>query len=169
MTNNENTMKMREEAAVPNSEGAQSKNTGKTGHGFVRGNSFGRGRPQGSRNKATIALQALLDEEGEQITRKAIEMAKAGDSAALRLVIDRLIPPVRERRVSLELPKIETPAGVVAAIGVVLDAVGAGKITPSEGQALAGLLEAQRKNMETLELEARIAAVEQSIKNERKQ
>jgi hypothetical protein len=169
MTNNENTMKMREEAAVPNSEGAQSKNTGKTGHGFVRGNSFGRGRPQGSRNKATIALQALLDEEGEQITRKAIEMAKAGDSAALRLVIDRLIPPVRERRLSLELPKIETPAGVLAAIGVVLDAVGAGTITPSEGQTLAGLLEAQRKNMETLELEARIAAVEQSIKKERKQ
>ena len=96
-------------------------------------------------------------------------MAKAGDSAALRLVIDRLIPPVRERRLSLELPKIGTPAGVVAAIGVVLDAVGAGTITPSEGQTLAGLLEAQRKNMETLELEARIAAVEQSIKKERKQ
>src|SRR6516164_5968828 len=99
----------------------------------ARGNNFGKRRPQGSRNKATIALQALLDEEGEQITRKAIEMAKAGDTAALRLVIDRLIPPVRERRLSLELPKIETPAGVVAAIGVVLDAVGAGSITPSEG------------------------------------
>jgi hypothetical protein len=167
MTNNENRMKMREEAAAPNSEAAQSKNTGKTGHRFARGNSFGSGRPQGSRNKATIALQALLDEEGEQITRKAIDMAKAGDSAALRLVIDRLIPPVRERRLSLELPKIETPAGVVAAIGVVLDAVGAGSITPSEGQALAGLLEAQRKNMETLELEARITAVEQSIEKER--
>jgi hypothetical protein len=40
------------------------------------------GRPQGSRNKATIALQALLDEEGEQITRKAIEMAKAGGNTA---------------------------------------------------------------------------------------
>jgi hypothetical protein len=167
MTNNENTMNIRKEATSGNSEAAQSKDTRKTGHRFARGNNFGKGRPQGSRNKATIALQALLDEEGEQITRKAIEMAKAGDSAALRLVIDRLIPPVRERRVSLELPKIETPAGVVAAIGVVLDAVGAGKITPSEGQTLAGLLEAQRKNMETLALEARISAVEQSIEKER--
>ena len=162
-------VKIGKETTAGDSEAGQSKDARKTGHRFARGNSFGKGRPQGSRNKATIALQALLDEEGEQITRKAIEMAKAGDSAALRLVIDRLIPPVRERRLSLELPKIETPAGVVAAIGVVLDAVGAGKITPSEGQALAGLLEAQRKNMETLELEARVAAVEQSIKNERKQ
>ena len=132
MANNENTMKMREEAAVPISEAAQSKDTRKTGHRFARGNSFGRGRPQGSRNKATIALQSLLDEEGEQITRKAIEMAKAGDSTALRLALG-LIPPVRERRLSLELPKIETPAGVLEAIGVV-DAVGTGKITPSEGR-----------------------------------
>ena len=169
MASNEDMTKIPKKAVGGNAEAAPSKDARKTGHRFARGNSFGKGRPQGSRNKATIALQALLDEEGEQITRKAIEMAKAGDSAALRLVIDRLIPPVRERRLSLELPKIETPAGVVAAIGVVLDAVGAGKITPSEGQALAGLLEAQRKNMETLELEARIAAVEQSIKNERKQ
>ena len=99
---------------------------------------------------------------------RRLSWAKAGDSAALRLVIDRLIPPVRERRLSLDLPKIETPAGLVEAIGVVLDAVGAGQITPSEGQVLAGLLEAQRKNMETLELEARIAAVEQSIEKERK-
>jgi hypothetical protein len=149
-----------------NSEGKQRRGPGRR---FEKGQSGNpAGRAKGSRNKATIALQTLLDEEGEQITRKAIELAKAGDSAALRLVIDRLIPPVRERRLSLDLPKIETPAGLVEAIGVVLDAVGAGQITPSEGQVLAGLLEAQRKNMETLELEARIAAVEQSIEKERK-
>ena len=118
MVSNDNAMKIgKEAAAVPNSEAAQSKDTRKTGHRFARGNSFGRGRPQGSRNKATIALQALLDEEGEQITRKAIEMALAGDSTALRLVLERLVPPVRERRLSLELPKIETPAGVLAAGG----------------------------------------------------
>jgi hypothetical protein len=35
------------------------------------------GRPAGSRNKATLALDALLDGEGEAITRKAIELAKA--------------------------------------------------------------------------------------------
>ena len=29
------------------------------------------GRPHGSRNKATLALEALLDGEGEAITRKA--------------------------------------------------------------------------------------------------
>jgi hypothetical protein len=37
---------------------------------FQPGNTFGRGRPQGSRNKATIALQEMLDGHGESITRK---------------------------------------------------------------------------------------------------
>ena len=164
MAKSEDRMKRPKEiTAVGNTEAAQSKDARKTGHRFARGNSFGKGRPQGSRNKVTIALRALLDEEGEQITRKAIEMAKAGDSAALRLILERLIPPVKERRLALELPKVETAAGITAAIGVVLEAVGAGKITPSEGQALAGLLEAQRKNLETVEMEARLTAIEQSI------
>jgi hypothetical protein len=125
------------------------------------------GRPEGSRNRATLALQALLDEEGEAITRKAVERAKEGDPAALRLVLERLIPPVRERRLALDLPKIETPAGITAAIGAVLEAVGAGKITTSEGQAIAGLLESQRKSLETLELEARIKVIEESINKEK--
>jgi hypothetical protein len=130
---------------------------------FKPGNKAGKGRPQGSRNKATIALQALLDAEGEQITRKAIELAISGDTGALRLVLERLIPPVRERRIDLQIPKVETPAGVTAAIGAVLAAVAEGSITPSEGQAIAGLLESQRKSLETLELEARLTAIEQAI------
>jgi hypothetical protein len=159
MENNGNTPNIPPGAA--NTGGKQRRTPGRP---FEKGQSGNpAGRAQGSRNKATIALQALLDEEGEQITRKAIEMAKAGDSAALRLILERLIPPVKERRLALELPKVETAAGITAAIGVVLEAVGAGKITPSEGQALAGLLEAQRKNLETVEMEARLTAIEQSI------
>ena len=56
------------------------KNMPKTGHRFARGNTYGKGRPSGSRNKATIALQSLLEAEGKAITRKAVEMAKAGDA-----------------------------------------------------------------------------------------
>jgi hypothetical protein len=48
------------------------------------------GRPHGSRNKATLALEALLDGEGEAITRKAIEKALEGDTAALRLCLERI-------------------------------------------------------------------------------
>ena len=40
------------------------------------------GRPPGARNKTTLASEALLEGEGEALTRKAIELAKAGDLTA---------------------------------------------------------------------------------------
>jgi hypothetical protein len=137
----------------------------KTGHRFEKGNTYGAaGRPQGSRNSATIALQALLDGEGEAITRKAISMALEGDSTAMRLVIERLIPPTRERRVNLTLPKVTTPADTTVAIRAVLEAVASGELAPGEGQQLAALLEAQRKSIETVQLEERLTALERKRK-----
>src|SRR4051812_10571270 len=58
------------------------------GKPFLPGNKHGKGRPAGSRNKATIALQELLDGEGASITRKAIALAKAGNEMALRLCLE---------------------------------------------------------------------------------
>jgi hypothetical protein len=45
------------------------------------------GRAAGSRNRATLAIEALLG-EGEALTRKAIELAKAGDKAGLTVLAD---------------------------------------------------------------------------------
>jgi hypothetical protein len=58
------------------------------------------GRRPGSRNKAaTLAAAALLAGESEALTRKAVELALAGDPTAMRLCIERLLPPRRERTV----------------------------------------------------------------------
>ena len=40
---------------------------------------------------------ALLEGETEAITRKAVELALAGDPVALRLCVERILPPMRER------------------------------------------------------------------------
>ncbi len=58
---------------------------------------------------------------------------------------------------------VETPQDVLGAIATVVGAVSRGAITPSEGQALASLIETQRKAIETVEIEQRLAAVEQSV------
>ena len=105
-------------------------------------------------------VMALMEGGAEEITRTVIDAAKAGDLAAARLVIERLAPPLRERPLSLRLPETGTVAGVSEAQQAILEAVGGGEILPGEGTALAGILEARRKALETVELEQRISALE---------
>src|SRR6516225_7230100 len=79
------------------------------GRPFARGRSGNpSGRRPGSRNKATLAAAALLDGEFEALTRKAVELALAGDPTALRLCLERLLPPRRERAVTFRLPGLAT-------------------------------------------------------------
>src|SRR6266568_9655953 len=79
------------------------------GRSFERGKSGNpTGRPKGARNKATRAVEELLDGEAEALTRKAIDKALEGDMAALRICLDRLLPPRRDRLVNFELPTIES-------------------------------------------------------------
>ena len=127
---------------------------------FQPGNRAGRGRPAGSRNKATLALDKMAEDDAKVIARKLLDAAKGGDMRAAELVLARVWPVRRGRPVSLPLPPIETASDVVKALGMVATAVGAGEITPEEGTAVAGVLEIKRKAIETSELEARIVALE---------
>ena len=119
------------------------------------------GRPVGARHKATLAAEALLDGEAEALTRKAIEKAKQGDSVALRLCLERIVPARKDRAISLSLPKIETAADSVKAVGAIIKAVASGELTPGEGGDVVRIVEAFMKSNETLALEARIKALEE--------
>jgi len=119
------------------------------------------GRPKGARGKATLACEALLDGQVEQLTQKAIDMALAGDQVALRLCMDRLAPPRRDRPVSFKLPKIDGAADHPTALFAIMRAVALGELTPIEGQALAGMLAEHRKAIETADIDARLSSLEE--------
>jgi hypothetical protein len=127
------------------------------GKPFQPGNS---GRPKGTRNKATLALEALLDGEAEALTRKAVEMALSGDTAAMRLCMDRIMPPRKDRPVMFTLPKQETPGDAVKATAALAEAVAVGDITPMEAGELAKLVEGFTKAFELHEIEQRLAKLE---------
>ena len=147
------------------STGKPSKNGGKTADGkFEPGNKHGKGRPEGSRNKVTLACQALLDGEAEALTKKAVKLALGGDMTALRLCLDRVIPPRRDRPVRLTLPSLDVVGGLEKASFAILAAVAAGEITPSEGQALSTILEAHRKVLELADIDRRFQVLEQKRK-----
>src|SRR4051794_30686593 len=112
--------------------------------GNTRGKPFGpgnAGRPKGARNRATLALETLLDGEGEEILRKGIEMAKAGDTTAMRLCLERLVPPRKDRPITLALPNLETAADAVKATSAIVAAVASGELTPSEAGDLSRLVD----------------------------
>src|SRR6476620_3070989 len=90
------------------------------------------GRATGSRNRATLAIEALLEGEAEALTRKAIELAKAGDMQALRLCMDRLAPPRKDSPVAFDLPGTKSLSDAVPAMGALVKAVGHGDLTPTE-------------------------------------
>ena len=138
-------------------------NTGKrqvTGR-FKKGKSGNsKGRPKGALNKVTLAVQTLLDGEAEELTRKAIELAKGGDMAALRLCFDRLLPPRKDRPLVIDVPSIEGAKGLEQASAAILHAVATGEITPNEGQSLSTILEGHRKVIEVAELDRRVSELE---------
>lgn len=131
------------------------------GRPFVKGVSGNpAGRRPGTRHKTTMLAAKLMEADATAIVAAVVAAAKNGDMTAARMVIDRLIPPAKERPISVDLPASDTAAGVQEALGALLAAVGRGEVLPGEAQALAALLEARRKAIETTELEARIAQLE---------
>jgi len=103
------------------------------------------GRPKGARNRATLAAEALLEGEAEALTRKAIELALAGDPLALRLCLERIVPPRKERPIALPLPAITSSSDVPDAIATVLAAVAEGSVTLGEACTMMALIDAQRR------------------------
>jgi hypothetical protein len=99
------------------------------------------GRRTGSRNKTSNAAAALLEGESEALTRKAVELALAGDPTALRLCFERILPPCRERTVEFTLPPIDSAADIAAAMKAVTAARADGAITPGEAATIAEVVD----------------------------
>ena len=121
------------------------------------------GKPKGLRNRATLALEALLDGEAEELTRKAIELAKGGDMAALRLCLDRIVPPRKDRHVAFALPAMNEPVDAVKGLASIVAAVASGELTPSEASELTKLVEGYARVLETVDHEERLRALEGKI------
>jgi hypothetical protein len=118
------------------------------------------GRPPGARNKATVIAESLLQGEAEAMMRSAIERAKAGDMVALRMCLDRLVPPCRHRTVAFELPPITSARDAVSALAAIMAGVAAGELTPAEAGELSGLVDGFVRVLETTVLEQQLARLE---------
>lgn len=118
------------------------------------------GRPPGSRNRATLAAEAMLDGEAAALTRKALDLALDGDAAALKLCIDRIVAPRRERALSFRMPPIGGAGDLARAMAALVGAASRGEITPGEAAQLAQVVETYIRAVEATDLERRLRIVE---------
>jgi hypothetical protein len=101
------------------------------------------GRPRGSKNKISLLKEHLLEHEEDELIEKVITMAQGGDKGALIFCLDRLIPRCRERTIDLKLGPIIDYKEMYAATSAVFQAIGAGQITPNEGETLVRIIKTQ--------------------------
>ena len=121
------------------------------------------GRPYTSRNKSTLALETLLEGEGEAITRKTIENALNGDMTAIKLCIEMLIPLRKDGPICFDLTEMKSADDSAKAMASILRTLANGDITPNEASSVSRIIEAYRKTLETAELEDRLEALEQKV------
>ena len=133
------------------------KNGRNTAGQFSAGNS---GRPRGSRNKATLAIESLLQGQAAALTQTALTKALEGDSVALRLCMDRIAPPPKDAAVTFSMPTISNALEAAEAAGSVLKAVSEGELTPIEATRVMGLIDSYRRTLELTEIEKRLQSLE---------
>jgi hypothetical protein len=99
-----------------------------------------------------LAPAHLLDAHAKAIVQRLLELAEKGDPTALRLCLERLVPPLRTRPLQFELPSLEQPGDAVAAIAAITAGLADGSLSAAEGADLARMV---RIFVETLVLARR--------------
>jgi hypothetical protein len=131
------------------------------GKPFATGNP---GKPYGARHRVTRAVETMMEGEHEKLTRIAIDKALDGDTAALRLCLDRIAPPRRDVPISIDLPPVRSAAEAAEASSSVLASVANGEVTPDEAGRIMALLAAHKSIVAAGDLEQRIAALEEAAR-----
>jgi hypothetical protein len=141
-----------------------SQNSGGRGRPFEKGRSGNpAGRPRGLRNHATRAMQQLLDGESEALTHKVVELALDGNTTALRLCLDRLLAPRRDRAAPLKLPPIGDAGSLAGAMAAIVGAAGKGEISSTEAGGWARLVDIFLKALDAHDFEQRLDALEKRL------
>jgi hypothetical protein len=127
------------------------------GRPFEKGNP---GRRPGVRNKATQLAEKLLSKDIKDVSNVVVEKAKNGSLEACKVILDRILPVPKSRRITFPMREIHSVADVQEAMNGLWAAVASGGITPEDATLLGKLLEQHAAVLEAGDIEARIAALE---------
>jgi AcrR family transcriptional regulator len=123
------------------------------------------------------AIEAGTDVLEDEAVRRAVEgtdepvfyqgmvcgaVRRYSDTLLIFMLKARRPEKFKDRPVRLNLPAIKTARDVLVAHAAAIQAMAAGQITPGEAATVVNVLEAKRKAIETVEIEARLSKLEQA-------
>jgi hypothetical protein len=118
------------------------------------------GRAVGSRNKQTLAVEALLFEHAQELVDNLVTRAMRGEPAAMRLAMERILPTGRGRPLPIELPPVNSAADAQVAAGVIMDALKQGALSAREAVDLINVVAALTRLTGALEYIKKVARTE---------
>jgi hypothetical protein len=121
------------------------------------------GKPKGARHKASMMAEMLFENEIAAVCHQVIDQAKEGNMQAAKIILDRLLPPRKDRPINFKLPFIQNTADALEASRLICHAVGNGEITPLEGESLSKIVEIQAKNIDLFDFGTRLQAIEKHM------
>jgi len=115
--------------------------------------------------RASRSAQALLDGRADALISKAVDMALRGDSAALRLCVERTLPTRKEHPVSFNLPAVRSAADAERLMGAVIEAMARGDVTPHQAAEMARPIDVFVRTVVTAGIERELAELRNSLRD----
>ena len=119
------------------------------------------GKPPGTRDRSTAALEALAQGAGSRIVQAMITAAENGDTRAGQLILARIWRPSQGRRVVISLPQLRTPQDALKAIDAITQAAASAVISLEDARDLAALVDSFRNTFAAVDLDERIKQLEE--------
>ena len=151
---------------------ADSPNANRRANGtFGPGNKASPGRPVGSMNKRSKKMLTVLGRYSERIALKIVELALRGDSTALKIYADKILPSAQGAKpatfIKIDLPPISSVADVPIAMATVSAALAAGTLSTDAAAAIVGIFKSYAEIVHASDIDERLRALEAAVEARR--
>lgn len=119
------------------------------------------GKPKGCKNKLTLLAQNLMSDQSERLIKKTINLALEGDRTALKLCMERILPPVKDLPIALSIPDLNQEGVSKKLMEIILSQVANSELSPNQGQAVSSIVESYQRAIEVNNIEERVLALEE--------